>query len=81
MTTKTIQGLIAIAAVTVGLAVAVPAEAGRPCRRLCRRTIASNIAEHCAGYPAAIKRLCRKDVRSTIINYCQRQTGAGCYGD
>jgi hypothetical protein len=70
-----------IAASFVIVLAAAPADAGRPCRRMCRALIKENVVEHCAPYSGPIKRLCRKDVRSTIINYCKRQTGAGCLGD
>lgn len=70
-----------IAASLVIVLAAASAEAGRPCRRMCRALIKENVVEHCAQYSGPVKRLCRKDVRTTIIDYCKRQTGAGCLGD
>jgi hypothetical protein len=62
------------------LVAAVPAEAGRPCRRMCRGQMAANIAEHCGPYRGALKRACKLDVRTTIIGFCKRQPSGDCYG-
>jgi hypothetical protein len=77
--TTSIKMLVA-AAVVVTTFAALPAEAGRPCRRMCRGRIAANIAEYCGPYRGVLKRACKLDVRTTIIGFCKRQPSGDCYG-
>jgi hypothetical protein len=71
---------IAAAALVASPLTVAPAEAGRPCRRLCRKLIAENVVEHCSQYSGVLKRLCRKDVRTTLLGYCRRQPSGDCLG-